>query len=413
MCDCLGAVDSGRSMSDGPCDAGAGSTCQPGGVSCPPDFQVDAPCRVLKKNGGFIRITVSELGGYSGGDFTWSTSSSKITLSGTFGTSITVLALHGVSTAKDAEVIAVTRTATGCPPLTKTVNVTVARVTFSQSAHQCYGYDNYDTPNNHDDDHINVKQSDHTFVKVTIEGGLTGADFDFVSDAPLICSVGAAPATAEFDLQLNGGTTDKGDCILSAQGKCASAINFRCIAVHVYKERVVDVVIEKIDHPNVRHRHLRFPTANYAAHEATANAKLKQGVVKYNLSNFRADNGITPITFASGNGTLTYDIAAGGGPDFDAINSAMTGTGTKVRVAIIRNMRSFYYLSAAAARGATSITITAVPDDIYLQVYDPTEDNTYRLASGRTHESIKITAITGSTLTCEALHHHYPAGACI
>ena len=71
----------------------------------------------------------------------------------------------------------------------------------------------------------------------------------------------------------------------------------------------------------------------------------------------------------------------------------MTGTGTKVRVAIIRNLRSFYYLSAAANVGDPTITVTAG------SVYDTR--TTLQLGTGAAQEPITIAVggILGSTIT--------------
>lgn len=370
---------------------------------CPADF-VLSPCRIVKVSDK-LQIAATELPGFPGGTYSWTSGSAKIRLLNPNSSTVTVEALAAPSASRDAEVITVTRTAAGCAPVVKTVNVTVAKVTFSASPNQRYGYDNFDTPADSTDDHICVKKSDHTFLKVDIEGGALGTDFDFVCDTPATCTAVPPGGTASFDLRLDAGAENKKETTLHAKIKCPSATSFAQIKVHVYKEKEVDVVVAKID-ATTAGTNLKFPTADYAAHSTPANAKLKEAVVKYNITNFDAANAVTPVALASGTSTLTYDIKSGGGADLTAVATAMTGTGTKVRVAIIRDMKSVYYLSAAAAIGDTTLTVTAA--STFLQI-----GRTYPLDIGANRETISVTALAGGTITCAALTKAHAVGATI
>ncbi|MBX3288857.1 MAG: hypothetical protein KF855_05870 [Acidobacteria bacterium] len=387
-----------------PSSGGGGSPA--GGTAetcCPSDFKI-SPCRIMKVNGR-LQISASELEGFPGGTYEWTTSSSKVTLENPKSGTVTVKAGADPGSGRDSETINVTRKAPGCAPVTKAVKVTVAKVTFSASPNQRYGYDDFDTPANPDDDHICVKKSDHTFVKVKIEGGAVGTDFDWACDDAGTCDVVQPGGTADFDLRLNAGAHNKRETTLKAKSKCPGAEVFAQLKVHVYKERVVNVSIAKFDKTDAG-TNMRFPTADYASHQNAANDKLKQGVVKYNLSNYDANNKPTPVNLASGTSTLTYDIKAGGGADLTAISSAMTGTGNKVRVAIIRDMKSVYYLAAAASAGDTSVTVTA--GSTFLQT-----GRSYALGTGATRENISVTALNGGTITCAALTHDHAAGETI
>lgn len=370
---------------------------------CPSGFNL-SPCRIVKVDGS-LQISATELTGFPAGTYEWTTSSGKITLENPNSSTVTVKAGPDPGSGRESETINVTRKATGCPPVTKAVKVTVAKVTFSESPNQRYGYDDFDTPADNTDDHICVKKSDHTFVKVKIEGGALGTDFDWACDDAATCDVVQPGGDAEFDLRLNAGAHNKRETTLKAKSKCSGAEVFAQLKVHVYKERSVDVVIAKFDKTDAG-TNMRFPTADYASHQNPANDKLKQGVVKYNLSNYDANNKPTPVNLASGTSTLTYDIAAGGGADLTAISSAMTGTGSKVRVAIIRAMKSVYYLAAAAAAGDTSVTVTA--GSTFFQVGDSPP-----IGSGATQENLSITALNGSTITCAPLANDHAAGETI
>ena len=371
---------------------------------CPADFNL-SPCRIVKADGGTLRIEATELDGFPGGTYQWTTSSAKIRLTNQNSSTVTVEGLATPSASRGAETITVTRTQDGCEAVTKTVDVTVARVKFSASPNQRYGFDDFDTPADRTDDHICIKKSDYTFLQVDIEGGALGNDFDFVVDAVDTCIPVAPGAQASFDLRLNAGARDKAQTTLRAKVKCTPAVSFADIKVHVYKEKVVQVVVAKIDATDAG-PNMRFPTADYASHAATANAKLKEAVVKYEITNFDAANKVTPVALASGTSTLTYDIKSGGGADLTAISTAMTGTGTKTRVAIIRDMKSVYYLSAAAAVGDTTLTVTA--GSTFFHVGD-----TPPIDTGAKRETLNITAVAGSTLTVAPLTKAHDAGAMI
>ena len=131
---------------------------------CPNDFTL-SPCRIVK-TGGTLQISATELEGFSGGTYEWTTSSGKVTLENPNSSTVTVRAGANASASRGAESIRVTRTAPGCEPVVKTADVTVAKVTFSEapSPNNRYGYDNFDTPANSTDDHICVKKSDHMVV---------------------------------------------------------------------------------------------------------------------------------------------------------------------------------------------------------------------------------------------------------
>jgi hypothetical protein len=375
-----------------------GSPCE--GAPLPP---MAGPCKMVGVK-GTLKIAATDLTRTRAATFAWSTTSALITLTDADTATVTVHALDAPSASLGAEQVTLTCTTTdGSPDVARTVGVTVVRVTFAASPNQLYGFDDFDTPDDPSDNHVCVKSADHTFVKVTIEGGAVGTDLTFACDDAGTCAVAAPDATASFDLRLNAGATNKGQTVLRAKTRCSRGpVPLAVLAVHVYKQRVVSVSVAKIDNPS--QTFLRFPTADYAAHATLANPKLKEGVVRYDITNYAADNSTTPVAYASGTGTLSYDIGQGGGADLTAISQAMSGVpaGT-VRVAIIREMKSYYYLKSAVAAGDTTITVTAGARSMYYKAGD-------QVPIGTGTEQVSIVSVSGSTITCAALQNGYPAG---
>ncbi len=437
-CPFLAGVEECDSKPTTEVDAGA-SQC--GGITnyCATDFQLNAPCRILSVSGS-ISIDASDFDGYTGGNFEWSTTSANISISTPTGNTVTITASNTPSSAKDVEIIKVKRTALDCAPIEKTISVTVAKVTFKKSSLNTYGYDDFDTATNFSDDHICLKKADATNIKVEIEGGLTGTDFNFTCDDTTICTTAAPPGSSSFDLQLNGGL-NAGDTVLTAKGNCSDAKIFAGIAVHVYNEAVVEVVVAKFS--DSRNGGMKYPTLDYAAFSATANDKLKEAVVKYNIHNFRDDNGVTPISFERTDGLFSWDYGAGSSPDYVAVSNAMSGPNTagRKRVAIVRQLIAYYRLSEAVKagppspswftkvlNGIASIFSSApapVPAPVTTLTFAAsstwfTVGQTYPLGTGTTQENITVLSKNANTITCAPTRFdhaidermYFPLGGC-
>jgi hypothetical protein len=370
------------------------STACPSG---PADFTITAQTRIVKKSGAPIQITAADAPGCSGGTFAWTTASTKITLTNGGSATVTVQGLAQVSASRDAEVITVTRTQAGVAPVTKTVNVTVAEVTFSKATTQRYGYDDFDTPANPADDHVSIKKSDHSFVHVDITGGALGDDFDFVCDDNTVCTAVAPGANASFDLRLDAGNKNKNESPLHAKVKSPSRESFASIAVDVYAEKAVSAVVAKVHDSRSATTALRLPGLNPAgAHLTRVNDKLKEGVVHFDITTYDPGGATTDIRFdLDSNGALSFDINAGGGPELAAIGSAMTGTGTSIRVVVVRALRSYYYLSAAVAVGATTLSVRGSSVFKY-------PVGQVALGLGADSEMVTVSNVAGTTITLSA-----------
>lgn len=322
------------------------------------DFIFTAKCRIMNV-GGRITMSAIDIPGDSGGLYTWSTASDKIRLLNTTGNTLTIEALASPGSARDSETITVTRTGRDGGEKSKTVSLTVARVSFRSSSTQRYGYDDFDTSLIQTDDHVSVKSGGDTYVAVKIEGGAKGDDFDFVSDPATVCAIEPAPEAAEFNLHIQAKIWQKKAAVLRAKVKCPAATVFAEINVHVYTEKIVKVLVAKVANNAFAATALKYPTADYAAHEQLANDKLREGVVKFELKNFDSSNAITNVDFGKNvDGALIFDINASGGLEFDLIDRALTSSDSdQYRIAIVKNMKSYYYLDRPARKGDVSISV--------------------------------------------------------
>ncbi|ELX08977.1 hypothetical protein Jab_2c10350 [Janthinobacterium sp. HH01] len=321
------------------------------------NFILTARCRIVNV-GTRIPITAADLPGESGGSYSWTTASTHIRLINNAGPTVAVEGLS-IGTARDSETITCTRRGADGATTTKTVTITVAKVTFLQASTQKFGFDDYDTPADHTDDHISIGSEEETFIKVKIEGGAVGTDFTFLCEDTTACTVAVPPGSAEFDLSLRAGRWQKKTTKLRARVKCPSVAIFATIAVHIYNQTVVKVLIAKVADTRSPGTSLRFATADYAAHQNDANLKLREAVVRYELTNFDAANQVTNVAFDNdNNGALSYDINSNGGRECELIRNAVRSTvRDQKRVVIIRKMKSLYYLDRPARRGETSIVV--------------------------------------------------------
>lgn len=379
----------------------------PPSKACPTGFHVEAPVRVLRLGGKDVQLVASDLKGFSGGVFTWKTTSPRLYLSGERGRSIRVSGKGGVSEGLDAEVVEVTRTAPDCAPVTRTVNLTVAKVTFSKSSLNKYGYDDMDGKprwlSAGDPFHyISIKEEDVSQVQVTIEGGLVGTDFEFAcaSSLPGQCIPAAPSGSAIFDLVLNAGRAQTAQ-VLQARYRGGGDDVFGEIGVCVYPEKVLNVVVGKFENPlpfslpNPPGRRLLYPKRDFVGYAPKYNDGLRDAVVKFNVFDLFTDGSVATYHFSSGTGTFRFDINAGGGPDREGLLEIMMGRtrtaatltpncASMVRVAIVPALYSYYKLAKAASKDQTEVWVVGA--DAFFNVGDKPP-----LGSGATKEDLKIT----------------------
>lgn len=74
----------------------------------------------------------------------------------------------------------------------------------------------------------------------------------------------------------------------------------------------------------------------------------------------------------------------------------MTGTGTKVRIAIVRALRSYYYLDTAVVIGATALSVRGT------SVFDYMSFKHVRLGLGANSEMVDVAGTSGKTITLGA-----------
>lgn len=388
--------DADENFSSDPVDA-THSSCP---VICPESVEIFAsdgtspPCQLLPVNGSVqLRATVLPEG--SASHYLWTSTSSKIRIDRPDAETIMITALAEASSSLDAETLQVQCTSDGCSPVTANITLSVIKVTFSKSASQKYGYDNMDTAADTSDDHVSVKKLDDTVIHTLIEGGLNGLELDFVCEPENIAAPVEPPASAEFDLTVNGENTDKGETLLTARLRCqCSDIICGSITINTYKEKPVEATVAKVHDSTVPATALRFPNLDVASTATLINTKYKAGVATMTLSDHSPTNGAVDVRYdLDGNGKLTYDIVNRGGAEFNAITTAVAVAGW--RVVTVRDMVSVYFLAAAAAVGDTTITINTA-GHFYRN------NDTAPLGTGATRENVTIQSFAGAVLTLAA-----------
>lgn len=291
----------------------------------------------------------------------------------------------------------------GPPRAGATVHVAFLTVKFSESPAQSYGYDDMDTAADTTDDHVSVKQLGTTKVHVAVHGGPTGSDVLFVCDDEAVAKIGGlGPSTfgkdkngqvSEFDITINGQDTGKGATLLRALAPQTKAELAR-ININTYKEKQVTATVMKAYDSRSTGTTLKFPKLDISSIPPLVNPKYKDAVAVLALTDQSSTGDAFDIPFDNDrNGKLTWDIAAAGGAEWNAIKSQFTVSGQ--RVVIVRDMVSVYLLAAAAPKGATTLTINSSSSFL-------TSGQTYPLGTGTTRESINVTAVSNATVTIAA-----------
>jgi hypothetical protein len=274
----------------------------------------------------------------------------------------------------------------------------VIRITFAKSLSQNqYGFDDLKPPPGGADaktlpadkryPHVSIESDMETHVRVRIEGGAVGADFDFKPDDASVFEVpDPPPATVDFDLRL------KAKRINNPEGKKEALLRVRCKGVgvnnnnqrtcldednrhikgaefarlwtHVYRKKMVQVIVAKIQDSANANSTLPSPhnTNDYSTSglNADANAKLKGAVLEYQIENHNPAVVNVPGFADPGSGALIFMPGApGNGPAMQAIDRAIPKNGNTVRVVLVKSMKSVYRLAQATTAGATQIKVSA------------------------------------------------------
>jgi len=182
---------------------------------------------------------------------------------------------------------------------------------------------------------------------------------------------------------VDGLDTDKGETILKARLRCSCPEkDCTSIKINTYNEKPVEATVAKVYDSHSARTALRFPNLDVPATATLINTKYKEGVALMTLTDHSATGAAVDVHYdLDSNGSLTYDIVSGGGPELNKIKRAVAVAGW--RVIIVRSMVSQYYLASAAAKDATTITINTA-DHFY------TNGDTVALGTGGKREDVTI-----------------------
>jgi hypothetical protein len=233
-------------------------------------------------------------------------------------------------------------------------------------------------------------------VHVAVAGGGTGDDLSFTSDDASIAEAVAPPTGtgAAFELTLNGKDVPKAQTAIRAHCKCSPGPVCASIFVNVYTEKRVSATVAKVFDSHSAGTTLARPNFDVSAAATLINTTYKTAVVNLALTDKSPTGGAIDVRFdLDGNGKLTLE-AGGIGPEIAAINAAFTTAGQKV--VIVKGLVYIFYLSTAAAVGATTLTFKSS----YGGNLDFIELNhSYPLGPGAGTENVQFTARAANVFT--------------
>lgn len=353
------------------------------------------PCTIIPINGNIqLRAIPNE---EASGTFQWTTTSTKVTLTNTSSDTVTVTAAAQVSSAKDAEIVKAIFTPASGSACQVTLNLTVIRVVFSESANQKYGYDNMDNEAGilH---HVSVQKNDDTKVQVTIEGGATATDLQFTSDDTAIAEpVNPASGGSTFDLSLNGKDQDKAETGIKARCKCSEQHELAAIRANVYRQVSFTAKVAKIHDSTVASTALTRPNFDVEAAEQAINRWYKAAVVTLDLSDHSDTGGVIDVRYDLNN-SGKLDLEPGTtSSEQTAIQAVFNPAGQKI--VIVKDLAWMFFLKTAAAIDDTTITLKDSYADYMRYIVD---GNSYPLGVGATAENITVQSKSGTTVTLAA-----------
>jgi hypothetical protein len=249
--------------------------------------------------------------------------------------------------------------------------------------------------------HISIEMGQETHVHVHIDGA-DASDFHFWTDRSDICGIPDTPAGTDFDLRLTGNILPNADG--STPPSAETTLRIRCngypidgiryehscdcnadentsrdfarVKVHVYEMKVVPVLIAKVEDGTSIGTFITARAADYTVLDH--DKRLRPAVLSYDMQNANGNAplhipfdpagtaggvpfypGITPgrVDFnPSYSGTDPFSII---GSNFEKIDSARNPMPDAIRVAIVRDLRSFFVLKDPYNPGAPRIKITA------------------------------------------------------
>jgi len=308
---------------------------------------------------------------------------------------------------KDSEVVKVTRTCTDpeCRrQLSEEVKFTVARVKFSKSEKQNYGFDDgFEV----DDEgkliqwggkppHVSIEIKKETYVQVDIEGGAVGSDFEFICDDETVCQPGQPENKASFDLKLKAPKRDeKAETLLKVRCKidekskecakrgktpvhmCSAGRDrregdgdvFARLYINAYPLTIIKIEVMKVYSKKIKYSEFQ-DDKNYAetSFVKEVNRKMREAVVKVEITNFKKSNKpenipheYPPALQESDTGALFINV--GSTPDdrewLKMIDKVfpVTEEGGTVRVIVVNRLYRYYLVECIANAGSKTVSV--------------------------------------------------------
>jgi len=384
-------------------NAPAAASGRPATFTVPPPYRIraedgsSAPPTVIPK-GVTIRLKARHNSGASG-SWRWSTPSTKLTLTNETTDTVSIRAGNRVSAAANAEIINLSFTPTGGSALPNvSTSLTIVGVTFAASRMQSRGFDGMgagvdDATPSGQNPHVSVKKSDTTRVLVRVAGGVTGGFLRFTTDDNTTAEARADNLDlVEIPLIIEGKSKDKNQTLIHARANSDTGPICASLAVNVYRERSYSAKVAKVWDSTSTSTRLSRPNFSVTDTQTALRRYYKPAVCTISLTDYSSTGGALDVNFdPTRTGALVLEAGRTSTGE-QRVKNALTGTGTKI--VIVKELKWLFKLGAAAARGATTITMSSHLSADYMAYIT---NDTYEFGGPGNYENITVTACNTGT----------------
>jgi hypothetical protein len=257
-----------------------------------------------------------------------------------------------------------------------------------------------DTAGDHNDDHVSVKKSGFTYVKVKVTGASDGSFLRFTSANDAIAAP-EAPVNpgAEFLLKIDGKDVDRQSTTIQARLGSETAPVCASITADVYKENAFAewTIYRVTDSASAG----TGPLTNLTEADMQSYSRpiVKKGVISFSSIDIQDRDLRYDL---NNNGALEWYYDGGTQTEFSVLSAGLPGD---PKAAIVKSVNFAWRMSAAAAAGQNKIRLLGTS---YLASWTACS---FALGSGATQEIVSVASVSGNEVTLAGnLGHDHAAG---